>query len=80
MRGPLSAAVRKAVESGTGQTAPWLAERKWSERYARPDRLSVVGHDGGEVRIVVEHVKDWRGRDVVEVEPEPASAGGRGRR
>ena len=45
----------------------WMLERRWPEWFARRDALHV--QQSGDVHIVVEHVQDWRARDVIEVEP-----------
>ena len=60
------------------QRHAWMLERRWPEWFGRRDALAV--QHSGEVRIVVEHVKDWHARDIIDVEATPAEPRRGGRR
>lgn len=69
-----AAAVRRALQrlasadKGDWQRWAWVLERRWPADFARRDALSVESNS--EVRIVVEHVQDWRARDIIDVAEE----------
>jgi hypothetical protein len=57
----------------------WMLERRWPEWFARRDGFTLVPN-GQPVEVVVRHVHDWRGGEVIDVEPEPGDRAVRARR
>ena len=59
------ATVLKASEK-SWQAAAWWLERQHPEEFGRREAFTVAS--ASDVHIVVEHVKDWHARDIIEVQ------------